>query len=190
MMVTQWRRMDLPGLVGRGWRQLGAVLAVCGLVVLGGPSGPALAAQELDMLLNTADGKTLRLTDLRGKVVLVNFWATWCPPCLEEIPELVRFQARYADKGVVVVGVDYMDQASHEQLLRFIAQHRINYPIVHGDAGKLGQLATALGGVFGLPVTKLLDRQGRLVSTQMGGVTEKGLRELVEPFLAATAVSQ
>ena len=163
------------GVIGSGWFPL-----------------PASAAppQEMELLLNTVDGKTLRLADLRGKVVLVNFWATWCPPCLEEIPVLVRFQEQFADKGVVVVGVDFMDQTSLEGLRQFIAEHQINYPIVYGDSVRLNQLAKGLGGVFGLPVTKLLDRQGQVGSSRTGGLTEAEMRRWVEPLLTTQAAGK
>ncbi|MEO5348595.1 MAG: TlpA family protein disulfide reductase [Magnetococcus sp. YQC-3] len=185
-MSIQRRRAFFP----TGWR-MGWLLMVCGVVGLGwfAPLASAAPAQEMELLLNTTDGKTLRLADLRGKVVLVNFWATWCPPCLEEIPALVRFQEQFADKGVVVVGVDFMDQASLEQLRRFVDEQRINYPIVYGDSARLSQLAKGLGGVFGLPVTKLLDRQGQVVSSRTGGLTEADMRRWVEPLLTTTAAA-
>ncbi|MBF0401034.1 MAG: TlpA family protein disulfide reductase [Magnetococcales bacterium] len=172
--------------VAAWWRW--GVAMLC-FVALGWWSGAALAdpSPGMERVLQTVDGKTLRLSDLRGKVVLVNFWATWCPPCLEEIPEFVRFYQKYADKGVVVLGVNFMDHASPEQLTQFIAKHQINYPIIHGDPAHLTAVAQALGGVFGLPVTKLLDQQGRLVASHMGGVNEKEMQHWVEPLLTTAS---
>ena len=178
----------LPGRMG-WWRM---VWVVCGLVGLGGLPGLAGAGTPpgLDLPLQTVDGQTLRLADWHGKVVLVNFWATWCPPCLEEIPALIRFQARYADTGVAVVGINSMDQVSQAQLAQFVAQYHINYPVVQGDPDRLESLAEGLGGLFGLPITKLLDRQGRLVGSHVGGLTEQELQEWVAPFLPTTAVEK
>ncbi|MBF0183519.1 MAG: TlpA family protein disulfide reductase [Magnetococcales bacterium] len=172
------------------WRKAGCYwLIVLGLCLLGFSSaqaGEGSAAMEL--LFNTVDGKKLRLADLRGKVVLVNFWATWCPPCLEELPELSRFHENSADKGVMVVGVTYMDPSTPEQLKSFLDRQEVRYPVLYGEANKLNQLAKELGGVFGLPVSKLLDRQGKVVASRMGGVTEASLQELVAPHLGkATA---
>jgi len=138
----------------------------------------------LDTPLNTVSGQTLRLSDLKGQVVLVNFWATWCPPCLEEIPALINIQNHYRDKDFTVVGVDFMESTSRERLADFIKRRKINYPIVFGDNSQLIPLARDLGGVFGLPVTKILDRQGQVIITKTGGLTEKKLRELLDPLLA------
>lgn len=199
-MVRQLRSAWMPRM-GRpmgpvralaGWR-LGVLVLVCGWMGWGGlaaAAAPPAPVKELELLLNTVDGKTLRLADLRGKVVLVNFWATWCPPCLEEIPALVRLQAQFADKGVMVVGVTYMDQTSQEELRQFVARHRINYPVVQGDPAQLNRLAQGLGGVFGLPVTKLLDRNGQMVSSHTGGMTEANMRSWVEPLLTPSQAGQ
>lgn len=159
---------------------LGVFLFLCGVF-------PSLAGAEpprgLETPLNTAEGQTLRLSDFRGKVLLINFWATWCPPCLREIPELKRFQEAYADKGVVVVGINFMDTIDQKQLMQFKIDNKINYPLVYGTPHKLGKLANELGGVLGLPVSKLLNRRGQVVSSHIGGLTERDLRALVEPLL-------
>lgn len=162
-----------------------------GAVLLWSVFFPGLVGAEppdgLELPLTTVEGKVLRLADFRGKVVLVNFWATWCGPCLQEIPELVRFQEAYAGKGVVV-GVTFMDPVGQEKLLTFKKDKKINYPIVYGAPKTLSNLARALGGVFGLPVSKLLDQEGRLVSSHTGALTEKTLRRLVDPLLVAKGV--
>ncbi|MEO5333040.1 MAG: TlpA family protein disulfide reductase [Magnetococcus sp. YQC-5] len=133
--------------------------------------------------LNTVDGKTIRLDDYKGKVVLVNFWATWCPPCLDEIPELIKLQKHYADRGLVVVGIDYMEQANKERLAQFIDEHGINYPIVFSDSKTLQSLTRTLGGVYALPVTKLLNRAGKLAASHIGGLDFKEMQAMVEPLL-------
>lgn len=198
-MVIQWRRASTntsqnnfarPASMTKGLL-LGMVM-LCGFMLLGWRPDMALAAPlaEMERVFKTVDGQTLRLADLRGKVVLVNFWATWCPPCLEEIPAFVHFYKQYADKGVMVVGVNYMDQSTPEELARFIAKHQINYPILYGDGINLDGLAKALGGVFGLPATKLLDQTGRVVASRTGGLTEQEMQNWVAPLLTTKAAGQ
>ncbi|MBF0272121.1 MAG: TlpA family protein disulfide reductase [Magnetococcales bacterium] len=133
--------------------------------------------------LATTDGKTMRLSDLKGKVVLINFWATWCPPCLEEIPALVQLQTQYADRGLVVVGIDYMEKADAKRLNQFIDEQGINYPVVMGELKTLQGVAKILGGVFALPVTKVLDRSGKVAASHIGGLDLAEMKKLVEPLL-------
>ncbi|MBF0192289.1 MAG: TlpA family protein disulfide reductase [Magnetococcales bacterium] len=140
-------------------------------------------AGGLNTPLTTTNGKTMRLTDLKGKVVLVNFWATWCPPCLEEIPALVQLQTQYADRGLVVVGIDYMEKADAKRLNQFIDEQGINYPVVMGDMKTLQGVAKTLGGVFALPVTKVLDRNGKVAASHIGGLNFAEMKKLVEPLL-------
>lgn len=152
------------------------------LVLPAGSSG-AESPRGQELTFQTVSGGSLKLSDYRGKLVLVNFWATWCPPCLEEIPALVRFQSAFADKGVVVIGANYMEKPDPKRLRTFKQDHGINYPIAYGAPLKMQTLARSLGGVFGLPVTKLLNREGKVVSSKTGGMTEKEMRRWVEPFL-------
>ncbi|WP_130470632.1 TlpA family protein disulfide reductase [Candidatus Magnetaquicoccus inordinatus] len=168
--------------------RLAIVLAFWWILLPGAQAGESSAAMEL--LFNTVDGKKLRLADLRGQVVVVNFWATWCPPCLEEIPELNQFHEQNAGKGAMVVGVTYMDPSTPEQLRSFLAKEEVRYPVIYGDSVKLNQLAKELGGVFGLPVSKLLDRQGKVVATKMGGVTAAALQDWVASYLGKVAASK
>ena len=154
---------------------------LCSLV-LSGQVG-AEPARGTEILLNSVEGQAVRLADFRGKVVVVNFWATWCPPCLHEIPEFIRFQTAYADKGAMVVGINFMDNIDSKELNEFRKKHKINYPLLYGTPSQVGQLAKDLGGVLGLPVSKLLDKNGQVVSSHIGGLTEKDLQNMVNPLL-------
>jgi thiol-disulfide isomerase/thioredoxin len=98
--------------------------------------------------------KRLDLHALRGKVVLLNFWATWCAPCQLEMPHFVEWQSRYGPRGLQVVGISMDDEPA--PVRRLYAKLRVNYPIAMGDE-KIGEL---YGGVFGLPVTYLIDTHG------------------------------
>jgi thiol-disulfide isomerase/thioredoxin len=122
------------------------------------------------------DGRTISSADWRGKVVLVNFWATWCPPCRAEIPDLIALQKKYGDH-LVVVGISE-DEGSVEGVKRFVADHKINYPIVMSTP----ELRKIFPGVMALPTTFVLDREGNLAQKNVGMLnakeTEAGTRLL------------
>jgi thiol-disulfide isomerase/thioredoxin len=107
-------------------------------------------------------GQQLHLSDYRGKVVLLDFWATWCDPCREEIPHFVEFQDRYRDQGLQIVGISMDD--GPEPVREFYQQFKMNYPVVMGNA-TTGEL---YGGVLGLPIAFLIDRDGRIYSKHIG----------------------
>lgn len=124
-----------------------------------------IARQNLlapDFVLPQLDGTPLRLSAYRGKVVLLDFWATWCDPCREETPHFVELQRAYADRGLEIIGISMDDTA--EPVRDFYQQFHVNYPVVMGDA-KTGE---AYGGVLGLPIAFLLDRDGRIVVKHIG----------------------
>lgn len=113
-------------------------------------------------VVNDLDGRRVSLASLRGKVVLVNFWATWCPPCREEIPDLVALQARYADQ-LQIIGVS--QDAGPETVVReFAAAHRMNYPVVMSTP----ELERTFPGIYALPTTFVIDPDGRLVQKHIG----------------------
>lgn len=122
----------------------------------------------------------LKLSDHRGKLVLLNFWATWCPPCREEMPLFSRWQRELGDQGLQVIGVSMDDDA--ESAKEFLAKYPVAYPVVMGDV----KLAETFGGVLGLPLSYLIDAQGRVVARYQGETDlarmEAKIRELLTPM--------
>jgi thiol-disulfide isomerase/thioredoxin len=116
-----------------------------------------------DFELPALDGKNLKLSDLRGKAVLLNFWATYCGPCKIEMPWFVELQKEYGPQGFQIVGVA-MDDASTEDIAKFAKEMGVNYPILIGK----DSVATSYGGVSVLPTTFFLDRDGRLIAREFG----------------------
>jgi len=116
-----------------------------------------------DFELPALDGKNLKLSDLRGKAVLLNFWATYCGPCKVEMPWFVELQKEYGPQGFQIVGVA-MDDASTEDIAKFAKEMGVNYPILIGKES-VGQ---SYGGVSVLPTTFFLDRDGKLIAREFG----------------------
>lgn len=110
-----------------------------------------------DFTLKDANGNSVKLSDYRGKVVLLNFWATWCGPCQLEIPWFIEFQQEYKSKGLQVLGVS-MDDEGWSAVKPYIAQHKINYPIVLGN----DSVSQLYGGIDSLPTTFIIDQEGRI----------------------------
>ena len=132
----------------------------------------------VDFSLPDVTGQIHHLSDHRGKWVVVNFWATWCGPCIVEIPELVRFHERHKDRDAVVIGVNY-EEIETSALAQFITQMHINYPVVRaGDTPLL-----AFEPLKGLPSTFFVDSTGELAASHVGPVTV----EAIEDFLAREA---
>ena len=107
-------------------------------------------------------GKALKLSDYRGKVVLLDFWATWCDPCREEIPHFVELQNKLGDQGFQIIGVSMDD--GPEPVRDFSRQFKMNYPVVMGNA----QIGELYGGVLGLPIAFVVGRDGRIYSKHIG----------------------
>jgi len=124
--------------------------------------------------LTDTNGKTHTLHGYKGKWVLVNFWATWCPPCQEEIPDLIALHGEKKN-NLVVIGIA-MDYRNAKQVTDFADGLLVDYPIVLGNA----QVASQIGPVQGLPTTYLYNPDGKMVAQQVGAIT----RESVESFIA------
>jgi thiol-disulfide isomerase/thioredoxin len=116
-----------------------------------------------DFTLQSIDGKTVRLSDFRGKAVVLNFWATWCGPCKIEMPWFVDFQKQYGPAGVQFLGVA-MDDASTKDIAEFAQSMKVNYPILIGKEA----VGDAYGGVQFLPETFYVDRNGKIVDKAFG----------------------
>ena len=114
--------------------------------------------------LTDLSGQKLDLSSYRGKVVLLDFWATWCVPCRTEIPRFVDLQNKYRDRGLQVIGISLDDDPKVAGA--FYQQFQINYPVAVGDAS----LAERYGGILGLPVNYLIDREGRIYAKHVGEV--------------------
>jgi peroxiredoxin len=131
---------------------------------------PELAMAQLD-------GGTWRTMDHRGQVVLVNYWATWCGPCWEETPGLIRLSREMEQKGLAVVGIA-IDEGGREKVQKFVDQFRVPYPVVMPE--RLSQVEYGLEGV---PTTILLDKQGRVAKTYVGAVQRRDFETDVEALL-------
>ncbi|HWR77104.1 MAG TPA: TlpA disulfide reductase family protein [Thiobacillus sp.] len=132
-------------------------------------------AQAVDFKLTDTDGKSHTLSGYKGKWVLVNYWATWCPPCLEEIPDLIALHENKKN-NLVVIGVA-MDYRNAKQVTDFAEGLLVEYPIVLGNA----QVVSQIGPAQGLPTTYLYNPEGKMVAQQVGLIT----RAEVESYIAS-----
>ena len=133
------------------------------------------------LLLKTIDGKTLDSNDFKGKVVLVNFWATWCPPCRDEIPDLIKLQEHYKDQ-LLVIGIS-SDEGPVEMVSKFVADNKMNYPIVM----ETKELAALFPGIYALPTTFTLDPNMKMVQKHVGRLNT-AMVELETRYLAKLPV--
>ncbi len=174
-------------------------LAVVAVVVprLSRPShGPAASARacpadakpaNLNFTLKDMHGRDVRLSDYKGKVILLDFWATWCGPCKYEIPGFVELQERYRDRGLQVIGVSVDDTA--DKLAPFAQQFKINYPILQG----LGhdEVQEAYGPIWGIPINVLISRDGKICARHTGlpptwgGSLEQAVKDVFEAEIKA-----
>ena len=149
----------------------------------GGPKGPPLreTGQSLkpapDFALPGLDGKTVRLSDYKGKVVIVDFWATWCPPCRAEIPGFVKMAADYKGR-VAILGVS-LDEGREKDVRPFYAKYAMNYPVAFGNDA----VVAAYGGIRGIPTTFVITRDQKIALKHVGYADEKFWREEVGKLL-------
>ena len=170
------------------------VLAVLVLVLAGAACSswkPAAASKEEaaakseknskaapEFALQDANGQTVKLSDFKGKVVLLDFWATWCGPCKLEIPWFIEFQRKYKDQGFTVIGVS-MDDGGWKAIKPFVEESKMNYPVLIGN----DELATKFGGIDVLPTTFVIDKQGRIIAAHQGLTSKDEFEDAIKAHL-------
>jgi cytochrome c biogenesis protein CcmG, thiol:disulfide interchange protein DsbE len=171
----------------RVWRVLEAMLWIAVLGYAGYRFWPQVAAafavgapgdEAPDFVVTTLEGDFVSMESLHGKVVLVNFWATWCPPCRVEMPGFERVYQEKKERGFVIVGLS-TDQTGAAHVERFLAERGITFPVAMAP----GQVVRDFGGVRGLPTSFLIDRQGRIRHVVTGIFAEPALRRAVGRLL-------
>jgi thiol-disulfide isomerase/thioredoxin len=138
---------------------------------------PAFAGTAVDFTAPDLDGKIHRLSDYRGKWVLVNYWATWCPPCREELPELEVFHDHHKDRDAVVLGLN-MEEIDPDQLRQFVEEQFLSYPILLVGS----RPGMPLGRIPGLPTSFLVSPKGEVVARQVGPVDRESIEAFIERY--------
>ena len=168
-----------------------AVLLIGGLFLASrhhaGKSGaPSVANHSMapDFTLTDLNGQPLSLASYRGKVVLLDFWATWCTPCRAEIPHFIEFQNNYRDQGLQVVGISMDDDL--KPVRPFYQEFKMNYPVALSD----DKIADAYGGILGLPVNFIIDRDGKIKAKHTGFTELPTIENEIETALATPPQAQ
>jgi thiol-disulfide isomerase/thioredoxin len=138
-----------------------------------------------DFTLNTLEGQPVKLSDYRGKAVLLNFWATWCGPCKVEMPWFVDLQKQYGSQGLQIIGVA-MDDSGKDAIDKFAKEMGVNYLIVQGKEA----VGNAYGGVLGLPTTFFIDRNGKIVDSSAGLIGKGEIEDNIKKALAVQPESK
>ncbi len=127
------------------------------------PAAQQSTAKAPDFTLPTSDGKMLKLSSLKGKVIILDFWATWCPPCRKGIPDLIELKKKYGKKGFEIIGIS-VDRETKNEVVPFIKEYGINYPVVYAD----NNIITSYGGIRAIPTSFIIDKQGKIVASYEG----------------------
>jgi thiol-disulfide isomerase/thioredoxin len=184
-----------PPPVGGGGRSPLALVVVAiivaGMLYVGfqmarrpGPEAPAILSKSTpapDFTLESLDGNNMRLSDFRGKAVLLNFWATWCAPCKIEMPWFVDFQKEYGEQGLQIVGVA-MDDSSKEDIAKFAKDMGVNYPVLLGKEA----VGDEYGGVPALPESFFIGRDGKIVDKIIGLKGKGEIEDAIKKALHTT----
>lgn len=150
-------------------------------------SAPSKLVDAPTVAIKDLDGKDVTLQDYKGKVVLVNFWATWCEPCKVEIPWMIEFQQKYGPRGFTLLGIS-MDEDGKKAIEPFIEKERfdvdgqkeaMSYPVLLGNDA----IADKFGGILGLPTSVLYNREGKRVRTIVGLITHDDIAKAIESLL-------
>jgi peroxiredoxin len=177
----RWEILMLVSLaLGFLWTVASRVPSAVGAPLSSGPS-PREGFLAPDFTLDTLDGSQVTLSKLRGQIVVVNFWATWCLPCRAETPALEKSYAQYKDSGVVILGVNLTDQDSIREVESFVQEFRLTYPIL---LDRDGTVSNTLYQIRGLPTTFFVNREGIIRTVLVGGpMSETFIRSKIEALL-------
>ncbi len=184
MDITIGNQEETANTSTRSWGKAlayGAVMALLGLLGWGlvrTQAGPRAQGPAPDFTLSTFNGDQITLSDLRGQVVVINFWASWCPPCRDEAPYLEATWRKYRDQGVVFIGVDYLD--TEPEALTYIEEFNITYP----NGPDLGTLISQAYRIQGVPETFFVAKDGTLRGVKVGPLVPPELEEKIMALLA------
>jgi peroxiredoxin len=131
-----------------------------------------------DFAYSTADGNKIQLSKLKGKVVVVNFWATWCGPCRAEIPGFLDVYTKYKSRGLEIVGIS-LDEEGWKVVTPFVNRYKINYPVVIGD----GKVARDYGNIDAIPTSFIVDKSGNIVDHHIGYLSKQDLEKRIQSLL-------
>lgn len=153
------------------------LLAVCCQTIFAQNRSRSLE-QASQFTLKDIDGRTVQLSDYKGKVVLINFWATWCPPCRAEMPDLVRLQREHARHGLQIIGITYPPEQK-DRVRRFARSLKVNYPIILGTR----EIRARFSSEETLPLTVVINRDGKVNDIISGILLREEFEEKVKPLL-------
>lgn len=143
------------------------------------PAGEQKSEKAPEFELPTSDGKKLKLSSLKGKVVIIDFWATWCPPCRKGVPDLVELKKKYGKKGFEIVGISLDGPQTKSEVVPFIKNYGINYPVVYGNEA----VTISYGGVQSIPTAFIIDKEGKIVATYVGLRPKEVYEEQIKKLL-------
>lgn len=153
-------------------------IALLSLLVVYNPAQSLERQKAPNFSLKTADGKIIELAKLKGKAVVVNFWATWCGPCRAEIPDFIKVYEDSKSKKLEIIGIA-LDDEGWDVVQPFAAKMKINYPVVLGNP----EVAQMYGGIEAIPTTFFIDKKGYIIDRQVGMLTKQAFEQKLKSIL-------